>query len=77
MIDIERTTVNGWKQAVSIIEAQQKALDWCTARLEKCEHEKSEHEKSEQLAREFHEVVLKAQKTGRLYVDSMKKAGAL
>lgn len=64
--------MNGWKQAVSIIEAQQKALDWCMARIAKVDHEKSE-----ELAREYYEIVMRAQKTGSMYVESMRKSGAL
>jgi len=67
-----KSAVNGWRQAISIVEAQQKALDWCMARLKKIDHEQSEH-----LAREYYEIVMRAQKTGEMYVKSMRTSGAL
>lgn len=62
----------GWKQAVGIIEAQQRALDWCVAQFGQ-----SVLPKNEDLAREYVEKVVSAQKTGRDYLTSMRRAGVV
>lgn len=68
--------VNGWKQALSIIEAQQRALDWCDAEF----HSLAKQgllPQSEIKAREEHEILQRARNTGRVYLDAMRKASAL
>lgn len=63
--------VSGWRQAVDIIAAQQRALDWCVAQFGI-----SVLPKDETIAREYVERVLSAQKTGRDYLNAMRQTGA-
>lgn len=74
-MDAEKA-VNGWKQAVDIIEKQQRALEWCVTEIRRLGDE-GHVEHDEQKAKEFYEVVQRAIGTGGAYIEAMRQSGAL
>ena len=63
--------VNGWRQAVGIIDAQRQALDWCVLRFETLK-KLGRLPQSETDAREFSEKVLGARKLAGDYLAAMR-----
>ena len=68
--------MNGWRQAVGIIDAQRQALDWCVLRFETMK-KLGRLPQSETDAREFSEKVLGPRKLAGDYLGAMRRAGAV
>ena len=68
--------VRGWKQAVVVIEAQQKALDWINARLIEWNNE-GRLPQGEPLARDFYDKFERGRSVGADYVKAMRHSGAI
>ena len=66
----------GWERAIRIIADQQKALAWCLAQF-RAMKEAGVLPQDEALAREFHDTVEVPHKIATLYMDAMRRAGAL
>ena len=64
--------VRGWKQALGIVVAQQKAIDWCVERFAEMNLPQGDD-----IAREYWETVLRAKSTGADYIAAMEAAGVL
>lgn len=69
--------VRGWKQAVGVIEAQQKALDWMSDLLGIWKDEGRLPTNDEDLARQHYEVFERARRVGSDYVNAMRQSGAI
>lgn len=67
--------VNGWKQAVGIVQAQAIALDWCVAQFAALKRD-GRLPRSEAMAREYLDVVMSARNAGIEYLDAMRRSGA-
>ena len=67
--------VDGWNQAIGIVEHQNAALSWCLDQFHEL-RKAGMLPKDEELARGFHEIVESAHKTGKDYVNSMRQSGA-
>ena len=68
--------VRGWKQAVGIVEAQQKALDWVNALVDEWAKE-GRLPQNEVLAEDFHSQFERARNVGADYVKAMRQSGAI
>ena len=71
-----KSAVNGWKQAVGIVERQHEAIEYASELISRWSAE-GRLPKSEALAEEFHHTFELARKLGYDYVKAMRTSGAI